>query len=511
MPVVTFRVPAHATSDVIDAITELGLAFGPRRNVTTTLVDTFDGRLHGAGLRLELRRSELIELVLSGENVVPAHLTVDVVPRVLADLPSGPFRSRLAALVDVRALLPQLRIRMGRSTGVWRDRTGKVVAIAELHEDVHLLDGPVIDRFTMIEVHEVPGYAKRSDRVVAVLQDVGLEACGSDTLSQCAEAAGIDLAGFTSSATVPLAPGMASLEGFRAVLANLAVSIAANWQGTIDQIDPKFLHDLRIAVRRTRTVLGASKSVLPAAILDPAREEFAWLAGATGAARDLDVYLLEWERYTDPLGVEAAAALAPVRDVLARHRAEAHFELAGVLRSERAAELMAEWRYWLAEPLGDDTLPRRADQPLGRTVAKRIARAHKTLIDGGRLIGPDTPAEDVHSLRKDAKKLRYLIECFGSLLPDKPRRQYVKRLKALQENLGEHQDAEVHITLLRSLAAELDATGAAARTMVAIGQLTERLDQTRVSARAEFAGRFADYDSPATKHSLDALLRAIDT
>ena len=65
--------------------------------------------------------------------------------------------------------------------------------------------------------------------------------------------------------------------------------------------------------------------------------------------------------------------------------------------------------------------------------------------------------------------------------------------------------------LLRSLVAELDATGATARTMVAIGQLTERLDQTRAAARAEFAERFADYDSAATKRSLDALLEAIDT
>ena len=71
MRVVTFRVPAHDTSDVMRVLTELGLAFGPRRTVTTTLVDTFDGRLHRAGLRLELRRSEGIELVLSGEQRRP--------------------------------------------------------------------------------------------------------------------------------------------------------------------------------------------------------------------------------------------------------------------------------------------------------------------------------------------------------------------------------------------------------------------------------------------------------
>ena len=95
------------------------------------------------------------------------------------------------------------------------------------------------------------------------------------------------------------------------------------------------------------------------------------------------------------------------------------------------------------------------------------------------------------------------------LLPDKPRRQYVKRLKALQENLGEHQDAEVHIMLLRALLPELEAGGATADTMVALGQLTERLDQTRQTARAEFAEHFAAYDSAATQRSLDALLEAI--
>src|SRR4029078_11809262 len=166
------------------------LLWGPRRRVTTTLVDTFDGRLHRAGLRLELRRSEGIELVLSGERIVPAHLSVDVAPSLVADLPARTLRARIAELVDVRALLPQLRVRMDRYTGVWRDRTGKAVAVAELHAHVQALGGPVIDRFTTVEIHEVPGYAKRSDRVLEVLRDLGLEAHVSDTRTQRAQAAG---------------------------------------------------------------------------------------------------------------------------------------------------------------------------------------------------------------------------------------------------------------------------------------------------------------------------------
>jgi hypothetical protein len=45
--------------------------------------------------------------------------------------------------------------------------------------------------------------------------------------------------------------------------------------------------------------------------------------------------------------------------------------------------------------------------------------------------------------------------------------------------------------------------------MVAIGQLTERLDQQRLAARAEFAARFADYDTPATQRALGAVLEGI--
>ncbi len=89
---------------------------------------------------------------------------------------------------------------------------------------------------------------------------------------------------------------------------------------------------------------------------------------------------------------------------------------------------------------------------------RRIEKAEQRLIDHGRAITPDTPAEDVHEVRKDAKRLRYLLECFGSLLPTTERKAFVKRLKALQDNLGEHQDAEVHADMLRTMAGELPAT-----------------------------------------------------
>ena len=132
--------------------------------------------------------------------------------------------------------------------------------------------------------------------------------------------------------------------------------------------------------------------------------------------------------------------------------------------------------------------------------------AHTRLVEAGRLIRSDTPAEHVHDLRKDAKKLRYLIECFGSVLSEKPRKTFVRRLKVLQDNLGVHQDAEVHVATLREIADELHERGERSATMLAVGQLTERIDQRRRAARAEFAERFAAYDIDDTRDDLERAL-----
>jgi CHAD domain-containing protein len=510
-PTVTFHVAGHEQL-AIDALTALGFEFGSSRATTTTLLDTFDGRLHRGGLRLRATESERVELELTGPGTTPAHLTVDAPPRFPADLPFGPLRTRVAALVKMRALLPRLRVGAHQTHGALRDEAGKVVAVAELRDGIHVADRSAIGwPAATVEIHELPGYAKHADRVCEALRTAGLEECETDTSTLCAAAANVDLAGFTATATVPLEPAMVAVDGFRLVLANLATTITANWQGTIDRTDPEFLHDLRIAVRRSRVVLANAKRVLPPEVLEPTRDGLKWLSELTSTPRDLDVYLLEWSTYTGPLGADIAPLLEPVRELLERRRSDVHLELERGLRSARSTALMSSWQEWLAEPLVAEALPPLAARPLGRVVVKRIVRADALLVERGRLIGPDTPAEQVHDLRKDAKRLRYLLECFASLLPTGDRKRCVKRLKVLQDNLGEHQDAEVHVRMLRAVATELHDAGASADTMLAIGQLTERLDQQRLAARVEFAERFADYDSRATRRAVAAMLDGVST
>jgi CHAD domain-containing protein len=308
-----------------------------------------------------------------------------------------------------------------------------------------------------------------------------------------------------TSPTVPLAADDEALAGFRRVLRNLATTIDANLEGALDDIDPEFLHELRVAVRRTRSVLTEGKKVLPADVRDRYRDGFRWLGELTGPPRDLDVHLMGWDALVAPLDAATGQALEVVRAELEVRRLEAHRLLAAGLQGARATELLAGWQGWLADPKVTATEP----GPIAEVVAHRIEKAQAKVLRDGRAIDESSPGERLHDLRKDAKKLRYLLECFGSLFDRKDRKAFVGQLKDLQENLGAHQDAEVHAAQLHDLARDLHRRpDVSSEVLLAIGQLIAHLEQRRQAERQDFTRRFAAYDTKANRRALEKLVRS---
>ena len=110
----------------------------------------------------------------------------------------------------------------------------------------------------------------------------------------------------------------------------------------------------------------------------------------------------------------------------------------------------------------------------------------------GKAIDDDSPAEDLHELRKVGKELRYLLEFFASLYPPEVVKPFVKSLKGLQDQLGRFQDHEVQANKLRELAPEVKDP----MTLMAMGVLVDRFIKDEALARLEFADRFAAFASP---------------
>jgi CHAD domain-containing protein len=495
--------------DATAALARAGLDLGPPTRVVRTVMDTFDGRLHAAGLRLELEEPSF-ELVLTGDDgTPPARLGIEEEPRLVSELPPGPFAERLAAVAKERALLPVMTVRTRTRTAQRRDRRDKVTVTAHLHEGVRVDGVPSraakLPRWA-VELEATAGHDAALDQALDKLAGRGFGTEHGDLVTAVAGAAGVELAGRTSSPTVPLEPGDPVAEAFRRVLGNLAQTIADNVQETIEDTDPEFLHDLRVAVRRSRAVLAEAKGAMPEDLRARMRDELAWVQQSTGEARDLAVQVLGWDDLVRPLTAADAVGLDVIRAEVERQRQDAQRALVRDLRSARFRRLLAGWQKALSVPWTVD----RPLRQVGPHVAKRIERAQAKLLDEGRSITPASPAEALHDLRKDAKRLRYLLECFGSLLEPKARKAFVQRLKDLQDNLGEHQDAEVQVGRLRDLATELHRRPkVGAPAVLAMGQLTELLEQRRASERADFADRFAAYDTKRTARALDDLLEPV--
>ena len=122
----------------------------------------------------------------------------------------------------------------------------------------------------------------------------------------------------------------------------------------------------------------------------------------------------------------------------------------------------------------------------------RISSVYKQMVKMGTAIDDDSPAEDLHELRKVGKELRYLLEFFASLYPPEVVKPFVKSLKGLQDQLGRFQDHEVQANELRELAPEVKDP----MTLMAMGVLVDRFIKDEALARLEFADRFAAFASP---------------
>jgi len=115
---------------------------------------------------------------------------------------------------------------------------------------------------------------------------------------------------------IGLSPDMPASLAVRKILSGLFDVMEANEAGLLADDDTEFLHDFRIAVRRSRTALTRLKGILPEQASEHFRPEFAWLGDVTTPLRDLDVYLLNFDVYQSALPASMWADLEPLRQFL---------------------------------------------------------------------------------------------------------------------------------------------------------------------------------------------------
>ena len=476
-------------------------------------LDTFDWRLNRAGLVLEyehLRQGG--RLLLSKDQVVQAEQPVtgwrSGRPRLAEDLPAGPVRDQILKLASPRALLPMATAAGTVSVTRLLNADGKTVAQLIVDRSTVTQAGqtiPLPPRLAIAEVRGYPGQARRAARLLA--ETPGVSAAEPSALLAALHALRRHPDDYSNGVTTEITAQMPASVAVATLLLGLLDTLEQNVDGVLRDIDTEFLHDLRVAARRTRSAIKLLGDALPDGLAAPYAAEFKWLGDLTTPVRDLDVHLLGFGAMAGQLVAASPADLEPFRAFLARRRAREFRRLAAGLRSARFKTLTDQWRKALLEVRDAGGPARRRGVTADDLAVSRTGRMFRRVAAQGAAITPDSAPEALHNLRKRCKELRYVLEFFAPLHDPVAYRKVVGDLKQLQDCLGEFQDSEVQRHEIGALADEMLAERAApAATLLAMGEIAANLVHRQAEARADFAQRFTRFAGPAGQHRFRTLL-----
>ena len=254
--------------------------------------------------------------------------------------------------------------------------------------------------------------------------------------------------------------------------------------GVLSGGDPEDLHQLRVAVRRLRSILRTAKPALDERGAESLGGELSWLAGETGLARDFDVLLPALRNDADALDSDERDALRPVLGNMTVARVTAVERAQKAVGSERYRSLLG-----MLEQAAD-SLPQNGNGSLedaARQEFKRLKKAMKRVVE-------DPTDAAIHRARIKGKRARYVVELLEAEL-GKPASRLTSATKHFQDVAGEHHDTVVAEEQVRAALRGLRAQ----RTLLAAGLLVAAERERRRSAAAELPSAWKRVERAAHK------------
>lgn len=292
-----------------------------------------------------------------------------------------------------------------------------------------------------------------------------LEWCSKAERGYRLAAAGAEPVAATHASAVDLDPRMTADAALRRIGLSCLEQILRN-EAAVLALSVEGVHQMRVAVRRLRAVLSAFGRLLPRNERRRASQEMRWLADALGAARNLEAF--ENMLPAAPADIAAGDGMRALREGVERQRREAYGEASRAVCSPRYTAMMLRLLLWF-ETCGWQTgngAPdlRRPVGSLANSILDRRRRAAKRRRKG---FARQSAAER-HRLRIALKKLRYAGDALAVLYDPGEVRAYLKRVKRLQNDLGEANDLRIGHRIVTELACHYDGGAAIAEAGEAI-------------------------------------------
>lgn len=493
-----YQLPSLTASALSKKITkQWRLTEGTPQTIRGEYFDTFDWRLYLSGFALFVEQVEKgfqLQLIDREKGVVISTAGSKDLPGMIESIPQGTLCERLEDVIEMRKLLPLVSISGNRIPATILNDDDKTVVRLEMIETAAGEAKVVLP--LSLTVTPLRGYESDSSKLIDWLEARKL--IGSDKvlhLDAALKVIGREGGDYSSKLNFKLDPMDRADIAAKHIQLHLLNTLEKNIDGSYEDIDSEYLHDLRVAVRRTRSALSQIKAVFEDEVVERFKEDFAWIGSVTGPTRDMHVYLLKFHGYLESLPENYHDALDPFHRYLERHQESEHKVLAKHLRSKRFTQTLSDWREFLQAEAPENPKAANAGKSVKEVADSRIHKMFKRVMKEGGAINDGSPAEMLHDMRKSCKKLRYLMEFFQSLYPSADIKKLIKAIKVLLDNLGDFQDLEVQAEKLELISDEMRRTRVKTHTLLAMGMLIEDLLHRQHQERLRFAEEFKAFSS----------------
>ena len=461
------------------------------------IYDTFDWRLFEKSLVLYSSEGELILYRLSDYKIVQ-HTKVSSLPNFVWDFPDGDLKTLLAPILEVRRLLKLTTIHSQSTIYRILNKEQKTVVRLNYEEIRRAAQAQRSTLCVHLHVESVRGYPRYYRATVERLGKMGFMQIKPETMYfEVLKESNKTPGEYSSKLKLQLEPDMRSDEATKFILRSLFRSMKVNENHIGEDPDTEFLHDFRVAIRRTRVALNQIKGVFPVDTTKKFQRDFAILGKLSNELRDLDVYLLKEDTYKKMLPESLRDEINPLFVFLKNKRSKVLEDVKNSLSSHESAKVLRTWENFLDEPSEGSLTAPNATVPVFELARNRIHKRYTEILETGAKILETANDERLHALRIECKKLRYLMEFFSSLFPSKKISLLIKELKSLQDNLGNLNDLSIQRAYLRNTVDELPITDhQAKKTTLAIGSLIGNLEEQTQAVKGSFSKIFTRFASP---------------
>ena len=273
------------------------------------------------------------------------------------------------------------------------------------------------------------------------------------------------------------------------------------WEG----LDPEGVHQMRVCTRRIRAAFRTFRDVLPVNAVRSFNREFKWVASTLGRVRDLDVYRGNLHQYAEEVPALDTAHAGDYERHLDDQWRRSRRRLLACLTSRRYERLKDRFARFLMRGPSRRNLKAFGGVTIGDAARQLIGKRYRALRRGGRAITPSSPSESLHAVRIQCKRLRYLFEFFHPVYGDALKPE-IKRLRSLQDVLGDFQDACVATQQLRQYAEGVPMRTRNRVHLIALGQLISSQTRQADVRRADFPRVWRKFDRKGGRKSVLARL-----